>query len=198
MYSLVRKIAGFWDEVTSLWEAKELPLDFWGGEPGSGKHVWLQRANNHRMYQEAFDIANYYRLNFDEIGKKPYSMSRPTRFWIIQKEWVKWGLACRDSSMKIPKCFSTLGGWAKDLRSMRTHSPLQLPHELSSKPCVKVTLQQLSAELELQGEKAPVAPQEGAQGAAVSGAGDGGAEPPASTAVSTGNGNAQHTAHEHV
>lgn len=198
MYSLVRKIAGFWDDVTSLWEAKELPLDFWGGKPGSSKHVWLQRANNHRMYQEAFDIANYYRLNLDESGGKPYSMSRPTRFWIIQKQWVKWGLACRDSSMKKPKCFSTLEGWAKELRSKRTDLPLELPHELSSKPCVKVTLQQLSAELALQDEKAPVAPQEGAQGAAGGGAGDGGAEPPASTTIIVGNGSTQHTAAEHV
>ena len=191
---LVRQIAGFWDEVTSLWEANELPHDFWGGKPGSGKHVWLQRANNHRKFQEVFEIANYYRLNLDRNGKTPYASSRPRRFWVIQKQWVARGLACRDSSVGIPECTSTLAGWAMELQSRRAALPRELPHELSSEPRVHGSLQDLIDELALEDKQAQDAPQGRAQGAAGSSAGAGGAELPASTAIHVGNGSVQHTA----
>lgn len=222
-------MAGFWDEVTSLWEAKELPHDFWGGELGSGKRVWLYRGNNHRKFQEVFEIANYYRLNLDREGKEPYSMSRPTRFWIIQKQWIAWGEACEDYNRRVkrdsesrnsqshakrfgiteehcvrwgvpsmlykrlikkveepvdePEYTSTLQGWAMELRPMRAVSPRELPRGLSSKSRKKVSLQQLRDELPLEHEKPPKVPEEGAQGAPGSSAGAGGAEPPASTAI---------------
>ncbi|KAK9825375.1 hypothetical protein WJX81_006286 [Elliptochloris bilobata] len=86
----VRRVAGYWDEVTSLWEADELPKDFWGGRGKNSSHLWLHRANNHRMYHEQFDIANYYRLIFN--GTDHYVKSRPRRFHVIQQQWVKWGL----------------------------------------------------------------------------------------------------------
>ena len=198
MSSLVRKIAGFWDDVTSLWEAKELPLDFWGGKPGSSKGVWLQRANNHRKYQEQFEIANYYRLGLDRSGRVPYVSSRPRRFWIIQRQWVVRGVACQkhnaklpqgsDKRVDVPEYTSTLAGWAMDLRSRRAAAPQELPRELSSEPRVHISLQQLRAELALEDEQARDALQGGAQGAAGSGAGAGGAEPADHRAIPMGNG----------
>ena len=142
MFGLVRRIAGFWDEVISLWEAKELPPDFWGGKPGSGNRVWLYRANNHRKFQEQFEIANYYRLGLDRNGTTPYASSRPRRFRIIQQQWVRWCVACRDNGIASPECTSTLAGWARELRSIRG----QLPQELTTQSRVQVTLEELEAE----------------------------------------------------
>ena len=190
--SLVRKIAGFWDDITSLWEAKELPLDFWEGKPGSSKGVWLQRANNHRKYQEQFEIANYYRLGLDRSGRVPYVSSCPRRFWIIQKQWVAKGVACRDLRMDIRECTSTLAGWAMELRRRRAAEPRELPRELSSEPRRQVSLQDLINELALEDEQAQVAPQGRAQGAAGDGAGAAGVQPAGDTAITVGNGRAAH------
>ena len=194
MSSLVRRVAGFWDEVISLWEAGELPPDFWGGRAGSGKRIWLYRANNHRTFQEQFEIANFYRLGLDRNGAKPYAKSRPKRFRIIQQQWVRWGLACRDNNFKLPECTSTLVGWARELRSKR----VVLPRQLSTKPRVTVSLQQLEDELAPESPACREAAHEGAQGAAGSGAGAAGAQQAASMPIIAGDGSTQRTAIEHA
>ena len=117
VYSLVRKVAGFWHEVASLWMTDALPPGFWGGAVKGGDHVWLHRANSHRVHHEQFSIATYYRLGFDNEGKKPYKDSRPMRFWLIQQQWVKWMLEKAGKNEKPPSCMSTLQKllreWAK-------------------------------------------------------------------------------------
>ena len=116
VYSLVRKVAGFWDEVASLWLTDALPPGFWGGGVKGGDHVWLHRANSHRVHHEQFSIATYYRLGFDIEGKKPYKDSRPMRFWLIQQQWVKWMLEKAGKNEKPPSCMSTLQNRARILQ----------------------------------------------------------------------------------
>ena len=165
----MRKIAGFWDDVTKLCEDKDLPCDFWGGKPGSGNRVWLYRANNHRKFQEVFEIANYYRLGLDRKGKEPYSMSRPTRFWIIQKQWVAWGVACEEYNKRVEKDSETRASqshsrrfWITEEQWARWGVPSMLYKRLTKKveepvddPECTSTLQGWAKELRCKREESP-------------------------------------------
>ena len=134
----MRLEAGFWDEVTSLWETGELPKDFWA------KSAWIYRADIHRLDQERFSIASFYRLNQDRSGTMPYQ--RPDRFWLAQQQWVKWGLEkMRRGEQSEHVCISTRAAWeeAKMCRDTRYVQPEGLPAAYGK----EVTLRQLEDEL---------------------------------------------------
>ena len=117
-----------------------LPPDFWGGRLEGGDHVWLHRANNHRIYQERFSIATYCRLGLDDKGLKPYKGSRPKRFWLIQQQWVKWMLEKERQGEKLCelKCMSTLQGWV---------TGMQPPKVISGTDWRRISLAELQFEL---------------------------------------------------
>lgn len=72
----IRKTKGFWDEVVRLWEADELPDDFFGTPDGKNK-LWLYRANNHRELVEPFEIANHYRRKLPGCALSPALRTSP-------------------------------------------------------------------------------------------------------------------------
>ena len=139
MYCLVRLEAGFWDDITSLWEAGELPHNFWTDS------VWLWRAEKHRVDQERFSIASFYRLGQDRGNTLRYE--RPDRFWLAQQQWVKWGLEkamMGDTGAHV--CLSTLGAWKVAMR-LRDKEALQEVVGLSGVYGREVSLEELHSEL---------------------------------------------------
>eukprot|EP01018_Ginkgo_biloba_P033519 Gb_34241 [translate_table: standard] len=72
------KIAGFWDQITELWEKYELPDGF------ESESKWIKSGTAYRRLVEPLDIADYYRLGMNAYSGH-YLNARPRRHTILEK-----------------------------------------------------------------------------------------------------------------
>ena len=86
----LRKTKGFWDEVLLLWQAGELPDDFFGVWDDNAKkmenRMWLFRANNHRELVEPFEIAAFYRHKLAKVYKRGKTFPEIKKLWQESEE----------------------------------------------------------------------------------------------------------------
>lgn len=103
------ELAGCWDKIKQMiWVAQdsvdkfsfknELPDDF------QSREEWIRLGTHYRLLVEPLDIANYYRLGYNEDSTGHYLVNgRPSRYKILQK-WLE---DSEENNQSIPQTTGT-------------------------------------------------------------------------------------------